>query len=47
VVLTTTNKRVLEPLAGPTPAHELVGKPFDLGVLVDAVHRAVEKASGS
>ena len=39
-VLTTTNKRALEELVGPTPAHELVGKPYDIEVLLAAVHRA-------
>lgn len=39
-VLTTTNKGKLEALVGPTASHELVGKPFDLGHIVDAVHQA-------
>ena len=39
-VLTTTNKRALEELVGPTPAHELVGKPYDVDALLAAVHRA-------
>ncbi len=36
-VLTTTNKRALDALVGPTPTHELIGKPFDLDDLVAAV----------
>lgn len=42
-VLTTTNKTVLEVLVGPTGAHELVGKPFDLDEIVQAVRRAIEE----
>jgi CheY-like chemotaxis protein len=37
VVLTTTNKAALESFVGPTPTHELVGKPFDLDELINAV----------
>ena len=37
VVLTTTNKAALEGFVGPTPTHELVGKPFDLDELINAV----------
>jgi CheY-like chemotaxis protein len=40
-VLTTTNKRVLEGLVGPTSTHELVGRPFDLDEISDAVRRAL------
>jgi DNA-binding response OmpR family regulator len=36
-VLTTVNKTILEALVGPTPALELVGKPFDLDLLLQAV----------
>ena len=42
-VLTTTNKQALERLVGPTAAHELLGKPYDLDELMAAVHRAVER----
>jgi CheY-like chemotaxis protein len=38
-VLTTTNKRALESLVGPTEAHEIVGKPYDLEQIVKAVER--------
>jgi len=41
VVLTTTNKRALDELVGPTPAHEIIGKPFDLNDLLAAVRAAV------
>lgn len=40
-VLTTTNKRALEELVGPTSARELVGRPFDIDQIVAAVRRAL------
>ncbi len=40
LILTTTNKRALEQLVGPTPTHELVGTPFDMEALLAAVRRA-------
>ena len=40
LVLTTTNKRALDSLVGPTEAIEIVGKPFDLGEVFAAVRRA-------
>jgi CheY-like chemotaxis protein len=41
VVVTTTNKRVLEQLIGEkTEAHEIIGKPYDLQSIVEAVRRA-------
>ena len=44
LVLTTTNKRALEALVGPTNTLEVVGKPYDLAELFAAVERArVEK----
>lgn len=39
-VLTTTNKRVLESLVGPTDTIEIVGKPYDMEQIVSAVERA-------
>lgn len=42
-VLTTTHKGNLERLVGPTDAIEILGKPFDLQQVVEAVNRAVER----
>lgn len=42
VVLTTTNERALTELVGPTPTIEIVGKPYDLQRLADAVGRALD-----
>lgn len=36
-IITTTNARVLENLAGTTNAIEFVGRPFDLGEILDRV----------
>lgn len=44
-VLTTTNKRMLESLVGPTDAHEIVGKPYDIEQVTAAVRRAAERAT--
>jgi DNA-binding response OmpR family regulator len=38
-VLTTTNKAALEGLVGETPAHDIIGKPYDLDEMVQAVRR--------
>lgn len=40
-VLTTTNKRALEQIVGSTPALELIGRPFDLDEIIQAVRRAL------
>ena len=42
VVVTTTNKGVLDELVGHTDAIEIHGKPYDLEIIVSAVERAVE-----
>jgi len=44
VVVTTTNKRRLEELVGATDAFEIVGKPYDLERIVNAVKVAIGKA---
>ena len=40
VVLTTTNRKVLESMVGPTNAFEVHGKPYDIDLIVSAVERA-------
>lgn len=42
-VLTTTNKDALEEMVGKTSAHELIGKPYDLQEIIDAVRKAFAK----
>ncbi len=44
VVLTTTNKKRLEELVGVTDAFEIVGKPYDLEKIVEAVKVALGKS---
>src|SRR4051812_14157208 len=45
-VLTTTNIDALESIVGHTEAIELVGKPYDLDTIVEAVRRAMESCPG-
>jgi DNA-binding response OmpR family regulator len=40
-VITTTNRAMLERLVGPTGAHEILGKPFDLDEVVRVVKAAL------
>ncbi len=42
-ILTTTNKVALESIVGKTNTHELVGKPYDMQEIVDAVQRALKE----
>ena len=44
IIVTTTNKKRLEELVGPTDALEIVGKPYDLEQIVTAVKSALDKA---
>lgn len=41
-VVTTTNKRALDEIVGPTNTIELYGKPFDIEEVIDAVRRVLE-----
>ena len=43
-VLTTTNKRALEALVGPTATHALLGKPYELDEVLVAVQQAAATA---
>ena len=44
VVLTTTNKKNLDALAGhDTGAIEIIGKPYDIELIVDSVERGIDK----
>jgi DNA-binding NtrC family response regulator len=41
-VVTTTNKRALDALVGPTETFEIWGKPFDIEQVVASVRRALQ-----
>jgi CheY-like chemotaxis protein len=43
-VLTTTNKPALERLVGETEALEIIGKPYDLRQVIDAVRTALARS---
>ena len=43
-VVTTTNKRALEAIVGPTNTLEILGKPYDLEQVMQAVRHALEGA---
>ena len=42
VIVTTTNKRALDSLVGPTDALEIIGKPYEPDMVLDAVRRALK-----
>ncbi|HVZ67658.1 MAG TPA: hypothetical protein VG917_05365 [Patescibacteria group bacterium] len=41
IILTTTNKEALEKIVGKTNAFEIVGKPYDLDLLIRFVNKAL------
>src|SRR5260221_10333433 len=43
LVLTTTNKRALEELVGPTDTIEIVGKPYEPDEVLEAVRKAIDR----
>jgi CheY-like chemotaxis protein len=43
LILTSTNKRALEQLVGPTDTYEIIGKPFDVQQIRAAVTRAASR----
>jgi DNA-binding response OmpR family regulator len=45
VIVTTTNERQVRPLAADTPVHEIVGKPYDLNILIGLIRRALADRS--
>jgi len=42
-VLTSTNKAALESIVGKTKTYELVGKPYDMQEILDAVRRSLKE----
>jgi CheY-like chemotaxis protein len=44
-VVTTTNQRALESIVGPSNTVEIIGKPYDLRMVVEAVRRAFERGT--
>lgn len=45
-VVTTTNKRALDSLVGPTDTCEIIGKPFDLDDVMQAIQQAAPTQGG-
>jgi CheY-like chemotaxis protein len=45
-VVTTTNKAALDRMVGPTDSLEIIGKPYDLDLVVQAVRRALSTPVG-
>ena len=43
LVLTTTNKRALDELVGPTDTIEIVGKPYEMSVVLEAVRKDIDR----
>ena len=43
LILTTTNKRALDELVGPTDTIEIVGKPYEMTVVLEAVRKGIER----
>ena len=47
LVLTTTNKNALEQLVGPTDTIEIVGKPYEIDAVIEAVRKALSASPDS
>ena len=43
LVLTTTNKRALDEIVGPTDTIEIVGKPYEAEAVLEAVRKGLER----